>query len=363
MTRMIGFLSCPLAFMLLVLVGCDDTTPVPPAPRYVLSATALRDAAGAMRLTGTVQAKVISSLSFQTPGRIVSRHVEVGDAVAAGEVLAQLDPLALAFSVQSAQANLQDSHAKLRTALLTAQRQRTLAAAKVASTEEREVAEQGLTAAQQAVREAQARLRKTTEQMSDADLTAPFNGVITSVSLESGQTVSAGQTVLEIANTGLRDAVFDVPEAQLADIHLGQRVQITLQRDPTVKCTGDLREISPASDTTTRLRRVKVSINNAPDSFRIGGAVISDTAFTPSGNTVLRVPATAVFERQYAHYVWVINPSTMTVSPRKIQLAGSLQTGGVTVLNGLQAGEKIVTAGVNALQPGQKIRIERKATP
>ena len=212
MKQLQWFIACPLAIMLVLTSGCDDGTTSSPTPRYVLSATALAESASGAGLAGTVQSRFTSPLSFQTEGRIISRHVEVGDAAAAGQVLAQLDPLALAFSVQSAQASLQESQAKLRTALLTAKRQRTLAVEKFSSTEELDVAEQGLAAAQEAVREARARLLKATEQMNDADLKAPFNGVITSVSFESGQTVSAGQTVLQIADLDQCDAVFDVPE-------------------------------------------------------------------------------------------------------------------------------------------------------
>ncbi|MEI7346818.1 biotin/lipoyl-binding protein, partial [Dickeya chrysanthemi] len=103
MNRQQWFLIGTLAIVLASIAGCDDKAAVNPSPRYVLSATALKESAGGMSLAGTVQPRITSALSFQTPGRVVSRHVEVGDEVKAGQVLARLDPLALAFAVQSAQ--------------------------------------------------------------------------------------------------------------------------------------------------------------------------------------------------------------------------------------------------------------------
>ncbi|MEI3775641.1 efflux RND transporter periplasmic adaptor subunit [Pectobacterium brasiliense] len=355
-------ISCSLVSMLILIAGCDDKTTLSPAPDYVLSATVLKESASGVNLTGTVQSRFTSPLSFQTEGRIISRRVETGDAVVAGQVLAQLDPLALTFSVQNVQANLLESEAKLRTAQLNAKRQHTLAVEKLASIEELDVAEQGLAAAKEAVRESKARLLKATEQMNDADLKAPFNGVITSVSLESGQTVSAGQTVLQLADLEKRDAVLDVPEEQLEKLSLGQQFLVKLQMDPSVNWTGELREISPATDTVTRLRRVKVALNDAPESFRIGAVVtLVSPSLTPKMSHTVLIPPTAILERQNSYFVWVINPSSMTVDLRKIQLTESPHQEMVQVVDGLMEGEKVVTAGVNNLQSGQKIRIERES--
>ncbi|MGN7973090.1 efflux RND transporter periplasmic adaptor subunit [Serratia sp. 22264] len=362
MNRHPWFFMCPLVLLLTMVAGCDEHTTVMPAPRYVLSATALAESAGGMSLAGTVQPRATSPLSFQTPGRVVSRHVVVGDEVNAGEVLAELDPLALEFSVQSAQASLQDAQAKLQNAFITAKRQRSLAAARVTSIEALDEAEQNLTAAQAAVGEAQARVRKAVEQRSYAQLKANFNGVITSVSVEAGQTLAAGQTVLQLASLGDRDAVVDVPEAQLKNVALGHRFEIALQMDPAIKWTGELREIAPAADAATRLLRIKIAINDAPPAFRLGTVVTAFPLMTKHEDTQVVIPASAVLERQQVHFVWVIDPSSLTVNLRKIRLMPSPQADSVHVLSGLREGEQIVTAGVNSLQPGQKIRIERAST-
>ncbi|WP_223509492.1 efflux RND transporter periplasmic adaptor subunit [Rahnella sp. GSA61A] len=362
MNRNSWFFLCPLTLLLATVSGCDDKTTAPPAPRYVLSAAALAESAAGMHLAGTVQPRITSPLSFQTPGRVVSRHVVVGDEVNAGDVLAELDPLSLEFSEQSARASLQDAQAKLQNAMVSAKRQRSLATARVTSVEELEEAEQNLTAAQAAVGEAQARLRKAGEQLSYARLKSNYNGVITSVSVEAGQTVAAGQTVFQVASLEGRDVVVDVPEEELRNVTLGHKFEMTLQIDPSIKWTGVLREVAPAADAATRLRRVKIAINDAPPAFRLGTVVTVYPLISNNSGTSVIIPETAVFERQQTHFVWVINPASLTVEQRKVQLIPFNQANSVRVLSGLKEGEQIVTAGVNSLLPGQKIRIERTST-
>lgn len=362
MNRHPWFFLCPLALLMATVTGCDDKTTAASAPRYVLSAAALAESAGGMSLAGTVQPRITSPLSFQTPGRVVSRHVVVGDEVKAGEVLAELDPLSLEFSKQSAMASLQDAQAKLHNALINARRQRSLAAVRVTSAEQLEEAEQNLTAAQAAVDEAQARLRKTDEQMSYARLKSNYNGVITAVSVETGQTIAAGQTVFQVAGLAERDAVVDVPEAELKNMDLGHKFEIALQIDPTIKWTGALREIAPAADAATRLRRVKIAINDAPPAFRLGTVVTVYPLIKSNSGASVIIPATAVLEHQQAHFVWVINPTSLIINQREVQLIPFNQAGLVRVISGLSEGELVVTAGVNSLQPGQKIRIERTSS-
>lgn len=360
MNRQQWLLICPLTMLLVLTAGCDDKPIVTSSPHYVLSATALVESAGDMSLAGTVQSRVTSELSFQTSGRLVSRHVEVGDEIKAGQVLAQLDPLALQFSVQSAQASLQDAQAKLQNAIITEKRQRNLAAVQATSIQDLEVAEQNLSAAQAAVAEAQARLHKADEQLSYAQLKARFSGVVTAVSAEEGQTVAAGQTIVTVAYLDQRDAVIDIPEAALRNITLGYRFEIALQMDPLVKCTGELREISPAADAATRLRRVKIAIIDAPAQFRLGSVVTAiPQGVTNSLPHPLFVPASAILERLQQHFVWVIDPASLTVNLRRVQIITSPRRETVQVVSGLQEGEQIVIAGVHSLQPGQKIRTER----
>lgn len=353
-------LLLPAVAAVLLLSGCDRRSDAEVLVRPVLSVevkTAQRQSA---RLAGTVQARVESELAFQTLGRVISRKVEVGDIVRKGDVLAEIDPLTLQLAVASAEAELRDAQARLENAALTAKRRRALSAANAMSIENLEMAEQALSSAQAAVAQARARLDKAREQLGYTRLTARFDGVITAVSVEIGQTVTAGQTAMRLARLQQRDVVVDMPESQVAGLRLGNRFDISLQIDDAVSVAGVLREITPQADASTRTRRLKIGIDDAPVQFRLGTVVAAALAEASASRSAMLLPVTAIRRQKEERYVWVIAPSTKTVSLRAVQIeAIPGEASHVRVLDGLSEGEEVAVAGVNVLTPGQMVRIER----
>ena len=107
------------------------------------------------------------------------------------------------------------------------------------------------------------------------------------------------------------------------------------------------------------MRRVRIALDNPPESFRLGSTI---TARLSSGHSsVLRVPASVVLKDGAETFVWVIDAPTSTVSLRKVDL--SEDEGGIRVTGGLSIGSRIVTAGIHSLKQGQRVRIEQDATP
>ncbi|WP_409160536.1 efflux RND transporter periplasmic adaptor subunit [Pectobacterium sp. B2J-2] len=345
---------------LFLLIGCDEPSHTNESVRPVLSMTVKEERTEPPRLAGTVEARVESGLSFQTLGRVISRKVEVGDSVHKGEVLAELDPLTLQLAVASAEADLRNARARLDNALLTEKRRRALAAVDAMSQENLDIAEEAASSARAAVAQAEARLVKVREQSGYAKLTARFDGIITGVSVEKGQIVPAGQTAIRLARPEARDVIVDMPGEQATTLRPGSRFSVLLQIDETMKTSGELREISPQADASTRTRRLKISINGAPDVFRLGTVVTVMPMEAPSSANTVLLPATAIHVRNKQHFVWVIAPSDHTVSLRAVKTetvsGGASQ---VRVVDGLHEGEEVAIAGVNVLMPGQKVRIER----
>ena len=122
---------------------------------------------------------------------------------------------------------------------------------------------------------------------------------------------------------------------------------------------GQIREIAPQADQVTRMRRVRIALNDPPESFRLGSTIIAKLSSVRG--SVLRVPASAVLKKGAETSVWVIDPATGTVSLRKVDL--SEDEAGIRVTGGLSIGERIVTAGIHSLKPGQQVRIEQDTTP
>jgi membrane fusion protein, multidrug efflux system len=109
----------------------------------------------------------------------------------------------------------------------------------------------------------------------------------------------------------------------------------------------------------TRMRRVRIALNDPPESFRLGSTITARPSKAHS--RILRVPPSAVLKKGAETFVWVVDDPTSTVSLRKVDL--SEDEGGISVIGGLTAGTRIVTAGIHSLEQGQQVRIEQETTP
>ncbi|MGX9120844.1 efflux RND transporter periplasmic adaptor subunit [Mesorhizobium sp. BHbsci] len=333
------------------------------APRLVKSVVAKTEQARGSSFAGVVQARVETDLAFRTLGRVVSRKVESGNLVHKGDVLAEIDPLALQLAVTSSEADLRNAAAQLQYAEITQKRKQALALMSAGSTADLELAEQGLKSAEASVAKAHGSLDKAREQLGYAELKAEFDGVVTATSVEVGQIVTVGQSVLKVAHLGQLDVVVDVPEAQLAPLRFGTRFDIALQLNSGIRTSGTLREIGPEADSDTRTHRLKIAVDEAPEVFRLG-SVVTATAAGPPREGAIALPASAILVKEGASNVWVVDPASQTVSLRSIQLDGQpANAPKVRVLSGLREGDVVAVAGVNELSDGQKVKLEKGQRP
>jgi RND family efflux transporter MFP subunit len=347
----------------LLLSSCqkqEEQKPLPPRP--VLSIIAKNDAASVLSVPGAVQAQFVTELGFKVLGRVIARNVSVGDTVKKGQVVALLDSISLELAVRSSEADLSNAKASQVNAARTAERQKKLAETRSGTESALEQAEQALKTADANVAKAQANLDKALEQLSYARLLAEFDGVVTATSAEVGQTVSAGDNVVTIARPNPREVVIDIPEASIGQLQPGFLFDIALQLDPTIRTTGNVREISPIADTTTRTRRVKVTLVNPPEAFRLGSVV---TASVPMGDeSTITLPATSILDKGgEGSFVWVVDEAAAKVQQRKVKIIDPAPASlTVKVTDGIKPGERIVTAGVHQLKDGQTVNInERKS--
>ena len=310
-----------------------------------------------LSFAGIIQPRIETELAFRVLGRVVSRKVETGVVVQKDEVLAEIDPQSLKLSVTQANADLRNAKAQLENSEINERRKRILASTKSASKADLELAEQGLKSAQANTTVAEANLSKAREQLSYAKLTAEFDGVITSTSIEVGQTATAGQVAFKLARLDQRDVVIDVPEAQLSQITSDSLVNVALQLNKKFVAIGRIREIAPQADAETRSHRVKIAVDDASEFFRFG-SVVTATLPQAQGDSSIALPRSAVTVKNGTNEVWIIDGDSLTVSPRAVELDAQNSTDGpVKVVSGLDVGEKVVVAGVEQLEQGQKVRL------
>jgi RND family efflux transporter MFP subunit len=134
---------------------------------------------------------------------------------------------------------------------------------------------------------------------------------------------------------------------------------VSLQLVPADQVQGQIREIAPQADSVTRMRRVRIALNDPPESFRLGSTITARPSKAYSW--ILRVPTSAVLKKGAETFVWVVDDPTSTVSLHKVDL--SEDEGGIRITGGLAAGTRIVTAGIHSLEQGQQVRIQEETTP
>jgi RND family efflux transporter MFP subunit len=341
---------------LLVLAACHrETKAIALEVRPVRTVTAAKREAGETTvLTGHVEAENEVALAFRISGRMIERPVNVGDQVKPGQVVAKLDPQNELNALRSAQAGLAAAQAQLTQARNNFERQQRLLQRRVISQAEFDRVQEALQTAQSQVDDAEAQLKIAQDRVSYTELDADVSGVVTARGAEPGEVVQAGQMIVRVARHDGRDAVFDVPAQLLRSAPEDTPVKVSLTDDPSATATGRVREVAPQADPATKLFRVKVGLINPPASMRLGSTVIGSVQL--ESVPVIVIPASALTEFNGKPAVWLVDPSSLTVSLRNVDVL-RFDPGTVVVSHGLDTGEIVVTAGVQALHPSQKVRL------
>ena len=350
------FRYCTLALGVSALIACSKTE----APKEPLRAVKVITIAGSnLNVEGVysaeIRARVESRLGFQVGGKLLQRPVEPGQRVAAGQLLAQIDARDYQLAAQSAQAQLSAAQSQRDLAAAEYKRFEALKAQNFISGAELERRETALKAADASLNQAKAQAQAQSNQARYASLSASHAGVVTAVDGEVGQVVSAGQPIVRLAHDGPRDAVFAVSEQMVMGLKLGQAMQATLLSTGQI-LNGKVRELAASADPVTRTFAVKLSL---ADSTNLPlGVTVNVHAGPTVGNAplVIKLPTSALRQEGQSTVVWVLDEATMTVNTQAVQL-GMVDGNEVVIQSGLKPGQKVVSAGVHVLAPGQKVTL------
>jgi membrane fusion protein, multidrug efflux system len=313
-----------------------------------------REAGSTVTLTGRIEAQDEAALGFRIAGRLMERPVNVGDRVQPGQIIARLEPQNEMNALRSAQANLAAVQAKLTQTRNHFERQETLLAQGWTTRALFDEAQKARDTAQAQVDSAEAQLKAAHDLVSFTELKADAPGVVTATGAEAGEVVQAGQMIVKLARQGGRDAVFDVPAQVLRSAPSDPVIEVNLADDPTIMARGRVREVAPQADPVTRTFEVKIGLIDPPEGMRLGATVTG--RLTMDAAPVIEIPASALTRVDRQPAVWVVDPVGKTVSLRNVDVLRFDPTK-VAVSQGLDIGEIVVTAGVQALHPGQKVRL------
>jgi len=347
--------ALPLTMVLaaVLLAGCSRNEAPPEDIRPVRALTLATGTVGSTaEFSGDVRPRYESRLGFRVGGKISARKVDVGTVVKRGQVLMQLDPQDLRLGQAQAQANLRAAQTNYDLAKADLKRYQDLRSQNFVAQAVLDQKQAAAHSAQAAMEAARAASREQANQTGYANLESDTDGVVTGIDAEVGQVVQAGTPVVRVARTDEKEVVIGVPEDQVDELRQVSAVNVRLWADPNRSIAGKIREISPVADPATRTYTVKVAIP-AQDDIRLGMTAVVQLAHAGAGSAI-KVPLPALYQNKGATSVWLIENGAVHLVPVQV---GGVSGNDVLLAGGVKPGQTIVTAGVNLLKPGQKVKV------
>lgn len=304
-----------------------------------------------VRLPGVTRSASRAALSFTVPARVVSRPIELGDGVRAGQVLASLDSGEYALAGRSAEATLAELDARLEQARRDEARVALLAGARAATAEELEKSRAAAAMLAAAREAASARVAETRRLLAETTLRAPFDGTVTAVNVEPGEWASPGAPVVEISGRGPVEIRLEVPETLRARIVLGSsvRVELPMSRE---SATGRVASVSDAAG-SSGLFPVLVRLENAS---AVVPGLAAEVVVPLSTAKVLTVPLAAVLDSGSSRpSVFLVKDGTA----RRVPIRPGRVLGDRLALDAdtLAAGDTVAVLGHTALADGDRVEV------
>ncbi|HML90669.1 MAG TPA: efflux RND transporter periplasmic adaptor subunit [Methylomusa anaerophila] len=338
----------------MIIIGCSKTQTVTEEIPLVRTQVVKEDLHEANSgYSGEVRGRFESQLGFQIGGKIIKRNVDLGSVVNRGDVLMKIDPKDIQQTVNINSAQVYSADSQLRLAESNLNRYRQLYEQNAVSRAQYEQYENAYDVAVAALRQASAQYAQGSNQLNYSVLLADSAGVISSVNAEIGQIVSAGQSVITLVKDGEREVEINIPENRVKELRNAQQIHVAFWALPNTVLDGKVREISPVADKVSRTYKTRISLVDPPQDIKLG-MTANVTIEDPNSQEKLYIPLAAIYQTGEQPGVWVITNEAVTLRPIKI---GTFGDGKVQVLQGLLAGDVIVTSGVHKLREGQRVRI------
>lgn len=301
--------------------------------------------------SGMVAAWEDMPLGVEASGlRVAQVHVDVGQAVKAGEVLLTLDDRAARSDVAQAQAALAEAGAALELADANLERGRQLRERALLSAADFDQLRAARTQAQARVGSARAALDAARLRLSYATLKAPDDGVISRRATQPGEVVSPGVALLGLIRQNRLEWRAQVSESELPQVAIGQAVRLRAADGGIVE--GRVRAVAPGLDAATRTALLHADLPD-PGGFRAG--MVAEGRIDVGQSAALSVPLASVVRRDGYAYAFSVDDQGR-VSRHRIEV-GRIVGGRIEVLGGLDEGARVVERGAGFLSDGDRVRV------
>src|SRR5438046_3732851 len=306
--------------------------------------------------TGVISARVQSNLGFRVPGNITKRLVDTGQSVRAGQPLMTIDRTDYVHAITARTETVSAAKAKAVQAAADEARYRGLVKSGAVSASIYDQIKAASDAAQAELAAATAQEQVARDEGGYSQLVADADGIVIETLAEPGQVVMAGQTVVKLAHSGPREAAVNLPETFRPA--LGSVAYAGLYGS-TMRFPVRLRQLSGAADPQTRTFEARYVLDGAAANAPLGVTVPVHLS-GDAGADALQVPIASVLDQGKGPGIWLLNPSSSTVSFQPVQVR-QLGEDLATISGNLHPGQQVVALGVHLLRDGERVRVENKA--
>ena len=312
-----------------------------PPPQVVVAEARTQRVVETLSRVANVQANEMIDIRSEIEGVVEEIHFEEGQRVEKGQELVTLDETKLAASLAQAEANFQLSKA-------TFERSRQLY-------EEKLISQQEFDQAAAAFQANVANLDLMRRQLKDARIVAPFEGVMSVRNISPGQVISKNTIVSWLIDLDPVKIEFQIPERYLGQVREKQRIEVKVAAYPEETFTGEVFFVSPYVDPTNRTALVKAEIPNPDLTLKPGMFANLDLTLTVRENSVV-IPEAAITQILTNNRAIIFEVDRENVARMKTIRTGVRLVGAIEVLEGVEAGDRVIVEGLQKVVPGVAVR-------
>ena len=318
------------------------------------------------RFPSVLQPAEVTTLSFEIGGKLGSVDLKVGQVVEKDQLLASIDPKSLEIQVESSQAAVAQAEATAQNAIANLERQKELFDKKVTTRSKLDEAQTAANTSAASLQQAKKQLENAKENLDKSELRSTIDGIVNSVLVESFSVVGVGTPVATLYRSDGYEISLSVSYDVVQKLAVGKHVTVRLADSPDIVLSGMVSELGSKADTVSSFPIV-VELSETNPALKAGMAVEVAMEFTvPRGQGYL-LPLTVLPlygkinenggpTEPAQTEVYIYNPDTQTVGTRQITIAG-VRENQVIVIDGVEAGERVASAGVSFLRDGQKVKL------
>ncbi len=338
----------------------QEAPPEPSAPLVELVRVGAFDLDDRIESTGELRAVERATVAAEIGGRITEVLRDESDAVEAEEILLRIDPEKRELELANARAQLAEATAAVNEARREQRRIQQLHQGGATSEALLDAANTTLESARSRLRAVEAQLGVAERALRDAEVRAPFAGLIARRSVSRGEFVAPGHPLYELVAMDPVEVEFHLPERDSGRVSLGQPVAVRVAPQPERVFEARVSMVSPTIDARTRTLRVEARLPNPDGELRPGLFALIDLGLARRTEVVM-VPEESVLQRSLGPIVFVVGEGDR-VEQREVQ-TGVRRPGAVEIRSGIEAGSWVVASGQARLIDGMAVRTQRRDEP